>query len=136
MKSLKCILSVLLLVFILAGCFESATFYNLGGGFKYGFYNNNKQTYNVFYHDQGIVRGVCYEVRWNDEYILMKSYLFIDGGRLKDEADFYLIDKKLYSKNPIQTESKAVVGPLSEADANILIGTKNILFNNIKTKAR
>ena len=89
------------------GC-NNSEFYDLGEGFRYGYFMDNKATLNVYYNDAGIVHGICYSVEWNGSYILMRYYPFDSTGSLLHTSNACLIDKKAYIKKPVQMESEAI----------------------------
>jgi hypothetical protein len=116
----------------ISGCVGYSKFYNLGDGFRYGFYDT-KKTSNVFYKDQGIIHGICNSVEWNDEYILMKCELYLKGGILTGDTSYFLIDKNEYKKYPFQTESRGTIGPFALDSIRSIINRKQIKFTETKT---
>lgn len=115
---------------MISSCFESPHFYDLGDGYQFGYYNNSKSTSNVFYNDAGIIKGICYYIEWNDNFIMVKSYASNSLDTKPLEIETFLIDKKLYSANPMQSESEAVIGPLSDDSLKSIMSKKNILFRS------
>lgn len=113
--------------------FSSCTkYYNLGNGFRYGYFDA-KENLNVYYEDQGIVHGVCYCVEWDAKFILIYSYLFDKGRIIDTETKYYLVDKMLYINDPSQTSSRGVIGPINKEEVEKLVILKKIQFNNKKT---
>ncbi|UAY53250.1 hypothetical protein [Ferruginibacter albus] len=122
--------NVIVLSFIfLTGCFESGTFYDLGNGFNFGYYNNTKKTSDIFYNDTGILNSICHLVKWNDNYILAQCY-YHDKNIIRDT--FYLINKQLYKDNPKQLQSDGILGPLSKDAILKIMSEKDIHLINSK----
>jgi len=112
----------------IASCYFNHSFYNLGQGFKYGYFDS-KKTLNVYFNDQGVVQGICYSVEWNDKYILMHYYSYDSIGNDLYVRKTCLINKELYINYPIQLESKGIISA-SEDSIHYILDHKNIILSN------
>ncbi|RYF21886.1 MAG: hypothetical protein EOO42_09785 [Flavobacteriales bacterium] len=86
---------------------------NLGNDF-YVNYVDVESNRNIYYKDQGIFKSlhvnfVCY----NDDKILVRGYPeHLDRTIDTTKFEYYIIDKSVYSINPIQMESNGNIGPI------------------------
>ncbi len=131
MITVKSFILIAGLLFVIAnfyGCFHYSEYYDLGGGFKYGYFDS-KGFLNVYYNNQGIVyHGVCHSVEWNDEFILIHYYP--DNGKpdIYDDKEC-LITKKKYSIDSLQMESEGVIKDVDSINAIL----KTVVLTNRKS---
>lgn len=100
------------LILSLASCFDftSGKFKYLGEGFKFGFYNGDHELLNIYYNDGGIIPSSykCSKVEWNQYYIFVSC-----EERKYGHNSCFIIYKSKYKENPIEFNSKGVIGPLN-----------------------
>ena len=98
-------------MFLISSCFDfnGSKFKDIGGGFKYGYYNGNYDLLDVYYNDGGIFHQMkSVKIGWNPNYI------FVNCETLEDrQSSYFIIDKMKYQSNPIQLKSVGVLGPLN-----------------------
>jgi hypothetical protein len=129
MKNFKIIkLFIFLITLFLNSCIEIGDIENIGDGFRFGYFDNNKMTSNLYYNDAGIFSGICDEIKWNENYILATV-----TNTKSQEKNYYLLTKKLYVEQPMQMESKAVVGPISFDSLQFFLDSAKVgVLNYIK----
>lgn len=108
MKRIKIILVITSYFAFYIGC---STRENLGNGFSV-FYVDNPDYRNIYYDNQGILLNdkVC-SVMYNDSLIIVGLN---NSGDDNYPTKFILIDKKLYSQDKLQEESKGFFSYFSE----------------------
>ena len=120
------LVAILILSIFFLACWDTSEFYDLKDGYKYGYYDSRK-TLNVYYNDQGIVNGICSEVRWNDSFLVIKARLY-SHGEISNEEEYFLLNKQHYSIHPQQMESDAVTGPITYDSLQTILKNRNIFF--------
>ena len=113
---------VLVFILTISLCVEVGDIQEIGEGFSFGYFENEKSTANVYYNSAGIFRGICNTIKWNSKFILVKVKQ--KGG---DEIEqYFLVNKDDYINQPMQMESKGVIGPISNDSVDIVLKLNNV----------
>jgi hypothetical protein len=110
-----------IIIFSLNSCIEVGKMEDIGDGFKFGYYDNTKYNSNVFYNDTGLFSDICYEVRWNSNYILGTV-----TSSKTNMVNYFLVNKREYIKRPRQMESDGIIGPISFDSLDMVLAKNDV----------